>query len=104
MNPIACIALIVAFALPLLSPTVAALIMSTAVGWAGQFLKAHKAFPTPLAHAALFAVGFGLYAMVHHPTATDAEWFSNAVAWALAASGASSIAGSTGLAPKTDSL
>jgi predicted tellurium resistance membrane protein TerC len=97
-------ALIAAFVVPVLSPTVAALIMSTAVGWAGQFLKAHKAFPTPLAHAALFAIGFGLYAMVKHPTSTDAEWFSNAVAWALAGSGVSSIAGSTGLAPKTDSL
>lgn len=95
---------VAAFVLPAMSPAVAALLMSTAAGWAGQFLKAHKAFPTPLAHGIMFALGIVLYSLVHHPAATDAEWFSNAVAWALAGSGVSSIAGSTGLAPKTDSL
>lgn len=98
------LALIAAFALPPLSPAIAALIMSTAVGWAGQFLKAHKAFPTPLAHGIMFCAGFAVYALVSHPTASNAEWFSNAVAWAMASSGASSIAGSSGLAPKTDTL
>ena len=101
---LAFLAVIAAFVLPVLSPSVAALIMSTAAGWAGQFLKAHKAFPTPLAHGILFSVGFVVYALVHHPSADNAEWFSNAVAWALAACGASSVAGGTGLAPKTDSL
>lgn len=96
--------LFLALALPVLSPSIAALLMSTAAGWAGQFLKAHKAFPTPLAHGILFCVGFGIYALAHHPTADNAEWFSNAVAWALAGSGVSSIAGASGLAPKTDSL
>lgn len=81
-----------------------AAIASLALAWLGQQLKAFKVFPTPLAQAITFGVGFAFYAVGHHYSATDASWFQNGIAWSLAVLGLGSVAGHTGLAAKTDSL
>lgn len=78
-------------------------VASMAVAWLGQVLKSLKAFPTAAAQAITFAVAFAFYAVGHHYTATDAEWFQNGVLWALAVLGVGSVAGHTKLAPETDS-
>lgn len=95
---------IMAFVVPLISPSLALVIMNWVVGSFGQWLKAHKEFPTPLAHAIMAGVGIALYASFKHPTATDAEWFTNAIAWATSAIGAGSVMSSMHLVPKTDSI
>ena len=97
------LALIAAFLVPVLSPAMAVLILNAATGWSGQWLKAHKEFPTLLAHAIMVGVGVVLYALMHHPDPNDVDWLSNAFAWATAPSGVSSILASAGLAYKTDS-
>ena len=74
-----------------------------ALGWVGQHLKAIKSFPTPAAQAIVFGCALALYSVKVHPEFSSADWFTNAVAWALAALGVSSVVASSGLAPKTDS-
>lgn len=97
------LAVLAAFVIPTLSPAMAVLALNWVFGWGGQWLKAHKEFPSLLAHSIMVAVGLGLYSLVHHPTADDVDWLTNAFAWATAPSGASSILASAGLASKTDS-
>jgi hypothetical protein len=96
------IALILAVAIPLLNAPLAVAAFNSVVGYAGQYLKAHPKFPVPVAHLIMATIGFGLYAAMKHPTASDTEWWANAVAWTGMGSGFSSMAASMGIAPKTN--
>lgn len=71
------------------------------MGWAGQWLKSRKGFPTPAAQAILLALGFGFYAAGHHYAATDTQWLYNGVMWSFALPGMSSVLGSFKVAPPT---
>ena len=73
------------------------------VSYAGQWLKAHKAIPTVVAQLLLLAVGVGFYFTAHPYSAENSQWLRDAVMWAFALPGLSSVAASVGVAPKTDS-
>jgi hypothetical protein len=52
------------------------------VGWLGQHvLKASKSFDTNVAHAIMFGLGFGFYAIGNHQIADPTTWFLAGCAW-----------------------
>lgn len=79
-------------------------IILAALGYLGQHLKAVKDFPTWAAQAVVAISAIAAFALLQMPQAGHVrEWIIAAIGFALSTLGVASIAGSTGLAPKTDS-
>lgn len=77
---------------------------SVAVAYFGQFLKAHKGFPTWAAQVLIVLAAFGLYFLTG-PVATDWRgWVKDGIVWCLATLGVSSLSAGVKAAPKTDSI
>lgn len=73
------------------------------LGYAGQWLKAFKKLSTPVAQLIIAALAVGLYSLEARPT-WGTQWFTEAVKFALAALGVSSITAAVKAAPPTDSI
>jgi len=79
-------------------------IIIAALGYVGQHLKALKAFPTWAAQAVVGVSAVAAFSLLQLPQAGHVrEWVVQAIGFALSTLGVASVAGSAGLAPKTDS-
>lgn len=81
-------------------------IAAAAVGYAVQWLKAFKRFPTWAVQVGTVALVAACYAVfVSVPTAAGWQaWARDVVGFGLSALGVASVAGAAGAAPKTDSI
>ena len=87
-----------------MGPTEAQGIILAALGYLGQHLKSVKDFPTWLAQSIMAVSAVAAYALIAQPQAGHVrDWIVQALGFALSTLGVASIAGATGLAPKTDS-
>jgi hypothetical protein len=79
-------------------------IILAALGYLGQHLKAIKDFPTWAAQLVVAVSAVAAFTLLQLPQAGHVrEWVVQAIGFALSTLGAASVAGATGLAPKTDS-
>ena len=94
-------AFFVAFA-PILSGGDALTVAAALVAYAGQWLKAQKAFPTLATQGILLGIGFAFY-WVSHPFGGADGWLRDGFMWASGLPGIASMSAATTVAPKTDS-
>lgn len=81
-----------------------ALVAGVVVAYLGQWLKAMKSVPTPVAQGVIVLAAAGLYALDVPPAAPWSAWAKGGIVWGLAVLGGSSLAAGVKAAPRTDSL
>jgi len=70
------------------------------IGYFGQYAKAHPKIPAWTIDIVQWGVGFGCF-LLSHPIVADYPYWRDAILFAFSLPGLSSVAGHTGLAPKT---
>ncbi len=91
----------IAFA-PILGEGDAFMALSAIISWLGQWMKSQKRIPNIVVQGAMLGIGFAFY-WHRHPFDGADGWLRDGLMWSSGLPGMASIAGSLGLAPKTDS-